>query len=55
MTPAEQLNLKALKQQAYAIKITTGHKQGHILTELARNHGYQTWAALLAAIKAHQR
>lgn len=47
----QQLDLAALKQQAFAIKAATGAKHCHILEQLARNHGYKSWAALKAAVK----
>lgn len=39
----------ALKREAFAIKKASGAVHCHVLEDLAKREGFNTWAALLAA------
>lgn len=46
------LDIPALKAEAYLRRTANpGSVHGHILEQIAKEHGYKTWAALLAANK----
>lgn len=45
------LSVERIKRQAREVKIATGCSHCHALEQIARNHGYRTYAALLADVK----
>ncbi len=49
MTANTPPSLESLRKQAKAIKKVTGCKHCQALHELAKVHGFKTWASLLAA------
>ena len=52
MMPGIPLDVAKLKQQAWDLKQASGQKLGHCYHSIAQNHGYRSWAALLADQKA---
>lgn len=51
----ETFDIKVFKQIAYDRRKTTGEVHGHILNELAREYGFNTYAALRAALPWEKR
>lgn len=45
---------QALQRQAFDLKKLTGQPLGHCYEEIAKQKGYQTYAALRAAMKGKQ-